>query len=709
MSTIRDEPAELPLELLQQIDERCDRFEAAWSDGEAPSLGGYVEDAPAPIRDRLLRELLAIELEYRRNDDGQRLTARQIVALHPALNQAIAEEFCRMPTIRSDPAPSRADDPAASGLHIRCPHCRNQVELLDDTPLDEVTCRTCGSAFTLVGDDSPDGEVFTLKQVGRFELQSLLGAGGFGSVWRARDTELDRLVAVKIPRRGSVSRTEAELFLREARAAAQLRHRNIVPVHEAGRDGDTLFIVSDLIEGEPLSVRLEGPRPAYRETAELLAKVADALAAAHTLGIVHRDLKPSNIMLDHAGEPYLMDFGLAKRQSGEVTMTVDGQVLGTPAYMSPEQAAGETKWIDRRTDLYSLGVVLFQMLTGELPFRGNLQSQIRQRLEDDAPSARRLNDRAPLDLATICQRCLERDANRRYATAEQVADELRRYLRGEPIQARPLSRPQRLGRWARRHPTLATAITLAGVLAVVGPVAAMVIEGQRRALAERLAERDELLRRTNSDIETAQQTIASLQAKNQQLQTAVPLDQAPPDWRRALARDYLSDHLDEALANLDRLDQDEAWLKGQLGLGQLLSLAGRPDEALQRFKLADEWFDKHPAHALRVACLESLRDLATEIGLEDEARAYAAELVAVRKVATDADVASRTELLGTLIDNARRQSADASSDSLTAARELAAARDALREAWSAEPGAVAEVAAALAPRGAVQSPPLPDE
>jgi hypothetical protein len=188
-----------------------------------------------------------------------------------------------------------------------------------------------------------------------------------------------------------------------------------------------------------------------------------------------------------------MDFGLAKRDAGEVTMTMDGQVLGTPAYMSPEQASGNARWIDRRCDVYSLGVVMFRLLTGELPFRGTATSQIQQRITDDAPSPRRLDDSVPIDLATVCQKCLERDPGARYATAAEVAAEMRRYLAGEPVLARPLSVWGRAGRWARRHPALASALALGAVLAVVGPTAAVVIGRQAAKLDAQLSEREKLI------------------------------------------------------------------------------------------------------------------------------------------------------------------------------------------------------------------------
>lgn len=169
-----------------------------------------------------------------------------------------------------------------------------------------------------------------------------LGAGSFGAVWKARDTQLDRVVALKIPRQDGLPPEEAEKFVREARAAAQLRHPKIISVHEVGRERDTVYIVSDFVDGLALDAWLTGQRLSHREAAKLCATVAEALDYAHDQGVIHRDLKPGNILVDRDGHPHLTDFGLAKREAGEVTMTVDGQILGTPAYMSPEQARGES-------------------------------------------------------------------------------------------------------------------------------------------------------------------------------------------------------------------------------------------------------------------------------------------------------------------------------------------------------------------------------
>jgi ribosomal protein S27E len=655
----------IPPELEAEIDEAGDRFEEAWQSGAAPRLEDYVRAASEAARPYILRELIALERHYRRDASGTPLDDDALLALHPelaaplagALDALAADAATRRPSApvgeSAGPGPPSdvqlAGGRASRGLHVRCPHCSNPMELLADTPYDDVTCRTCGSTFNLVDREGPTESAPALRKIGRFELVSRLGVGGFGTVWKARDTELDRLVAVKIPRKGQLSADEVAHFFREARAAAQLRHPNIVSVYEVGREEETVFIVSDYVRGVSLADWLTGATPSFRDVAQLGADIAMALHHAHEQGVIHRDLKPSNVMIDEAGAPHIMDFGLAKRDLGEITMTLDGQILGTPAYMSPEQARGKSHWTDRRTDVYSLGTVLFRLLTGELPFRGNARMQLHHKLTNDAPDPRRLNQNIPRDLSTICLKCLERDPNHRYATARDVGAELQRFLRGEPILARPLSVAARTWRWALRKPAVATAAALALTLAIGGPLVAWQQSRLYRREAElnrqlqtRIEERNRLVGQHSQQVNLQSATADELRTQLAGLRGQVPgIEESLPGWRLSLVQQLADQGLaaSSTRGNAEEKPDDLDRARWELGLGILLQQLHHREEALAHLRAAQERLvrlrtaaERDTALADTLAdCLLRISQLERESGEAEAADRALAEASRLRK------------------------------------------------------------------------------
>ncbi len=266
-----------------------------------------------------------------------------------------------------------------------------------------------------------------------------------------------------------------------------MRHPNIVSTYEVGRHEDSIYIVSDFIRGATLDDWLAMNALSVREAAGLCIKIAGALHYAHQQRVIHRDLKPGNILMDSGGEPHIADFGLARRELGDLTLTIDGHVMGTPAYMSPEQAQGSAHTADRRTDIYSLGVILFQLLTGEIPFRGNFRMLMHQVMHDEPPSPRKFNANIPMDLETITLKCLEKDPDARYATADEVASELKRFLDGQPICARPLGTIARSWRWCKRKPSvasLAASLIIAVLVGVAGTAMMWTEATHQRSMAE---------------------------------------------------------------------------------------------------------------------------------------------------------------------------------------------------------------------------------
>jgi tetratricopeptide (TPR) repeat protein/tRNA A-37 threonylcarbamoyl transferase component Bud32 len=393
---------------------------------------------------------------------------------------------------------------------ILCPRCSRPLPATDDTL---GACPDCGASFDLANEaatlvhpqseeQSQDSATLPLpsdtiatngmpattpadvpERIGRFVIRRKVGEGASGVVYCAYDPQLDREIALKVAKNSQfVTSERIERFFREARAAAHLRHPHIVPLHEIGCDGPHLYIASAFIQGEPLDKKLAGQRFTPRAAVTLVRKLAEALAYAHGQDIVHRDIKPANILVDARGEPLLLDFGLATRREGQERLTQDGAVLGTPLYMAPEQAEGRTADIGPASDQYSLGCTLYELLTGRTPFAGPMHIVLAAHCNAEPPPPRTLVPDLPRDLETIVLRCLEKDPKKRYGSCQELADDLRRWLEGEPIHARRLSVLERLTRWCQREPRLALALAVAVLALVAVAVVATISAGLQREL-----------------------------------------------------------------------------------------------------------------------------------------------------------------------------------------------------------------------------------
>jgi WD40 repeat protein len=385
-----------------------------------------------------------------------------------------------------------------------CPQCL--LAQATDNPASKVATLDAPSQ---AGPSTRDaaGEAFP-QPFGGYELLKRVGRGGMGVVYKARQISLDRTVAVKVLPHGVLAdKEQVRRFRTEASAAGSLQHPNIVAVHEVGLWEDRHYLVMDFVEGPTLAeLARAGPLPPPR-AACYIQTIAEAIHHAHERGILHRDLKPSNVLIDAANQPRITDFGLAKRLESGTDLTVSGQVLGSPQYMPPEQAAGRRGQVGRRSDVYALGAILYHLLTGRPPFVGEALSNILPQVANDEPlTPRQLNPAVPPDLETLCLKCLEKEPNRRYPTALALAEELGRFLRGEPILARPISRAGKAWRWCRRKPQMASLAAAAALLFMLG-FGGVTLMWRRAESQRQRAEADEYILAMNA----AQQ---ALNAKN---------------------------------------------------------------------------------------------------------------------------------------------------------------------------------------------------
>lgn len=344
---------------------------------------------------------------------------------------------------------------------LTCPQCGSS---LSGTGLTDSYCPTCllreGLLDSAGEPDSPAPrrEPPVPRLFGPYELLEVVGRGGGGVVYRSRQRSLNRTVAIKLLAAG-VDSSEASVrrFQIEAESAAALQHPGIVAIHECGQQDDQPYYAMEFVPGRNLADVSGGKPLEARRAARYLRAVAEAVHYAHRRGILHRDLKPSNVLIDQDDRPRITDFGLARQVDGRTEMTLAGQILGSPNYSSPEQLAGRREEVGVGSDLYSLGAMLYHLLTGRPPFlAGTVQETLRLVHEEEPVSPRALNPTVPADLETICLKCLEKSPGKRYGSASELAEELRRFLDGEPIQARPITPVERGWRWCRRHPAVAS-------------------------------------------------------------------------------------------------------------------------------------------------------------------------------------------------------------------------------------------------------------
>jgi serine/threonine-protein kinase len=325
------------------------------------------------------------------------------------------------------------------------------------------------------GDRTPGARLD--REFAGYQILDELGRGGMGVVYKAYDPELKRTVALKVLLSAEhASEEEIKRFFREAESAAKLQHPNIVPIHELKVHEGKHYYTMDYIEGQPLDGLIREKRVDLREGAEIIRKAAGGLEHAHAHGVVHRDLKPANIIVGADGEPKILDFGLAKVLGGREgpgaagELTRSGAAMGTPYYMAPEQAAGRSRDVDARTDVYAVGCILYQLLTGVPPFVDeNAMEVIRSQVEEDPPAPRTRSPQVPAELEVICLKCLAKEPDRRYQSAGELAEDLRRFLAGEPITARPASVLYRVRKRLARN--LPATIIAAAAVAVLGALA----------------------------------------------------------------------------------------------------------------------------------------------------------------------------------------------------------------------------------------------
>jgi WD40 repeat protein len=475
----------LDIDLARRIDVICRRFEADWRDGRQPSVEDYLNDIPEGGRAALRVELEALLRELR----------------PPGVSEIDPAAGARRP-----PSTIAEAQTVAPGTPVAMPVPGEAIH-------DEATVPPRDPATVDLGSSAPAspeaGTPSHVRYFGDYEIIREIARGGMGVVFEARQLSLNRKVALKMILAGQLANdTDVKRFYSEAEAAANLDHPGIVPIFEVGQHEGQHYFSMGFVAGQSLAYRLaDGPLP-VREAAELIRRASEAIEYAHQRGVVHRDLKPANILIDQNGNPRITDFGLAKRTQTDSGLTGSGQIMGTPSYMPPEQAGANRAAVGPAADVYALGATCYALVTGRPPFQAaTAMDTVLQVLSDEPVSLRRLIPAVPRDLETICLKCLEKDPKRRYSSARALADELNRFLSGEPIVARPVGSAERAMKWVRRRPVIAGLIALVagtGLLGLSG-----IVWQWREAVAARIYAQDQAgIAKNQSRIATEQAGIA---------------------------------------------------------------------------------------------------------------------------------------------------------------------------------------------------------
>jgi len=504
-----------------RVEAAVDRFEIRWNQSDEeqkPQIREYLQGTNEPETTLMLFRLLRSEVDLR-NRAGNKPRRSDYLGLFPEHVSVVNAVFGAVPTVSfrqqvDEATPGRG---AEHGLE-------HGVEQRAEPDADARLAASTG--------DEPQ----EVLRFGDYELLGELGRGAGGVVYKARQVSLNRTVALKIILAGQLAgETDVKRFRSEAEAAANLDHPHIVPVYEVGQYGGQHYFTMGFVEGQSLAERVaSGPLPP-RRAAVLLKAVAEAMQYAHRKGIVHRDMKPSNILLDAAGRPRVTDFGLAKRP-GSSDLTKTGEIVGTPSFMSPEQAEGRQEAVGPATDVYSLGATLYEVLTGRPPFRADTPLEtVWQvcRAEPARPSL--LNPRVPADLDTICLKCLEKQRQKRYRSAGELADDLGRFLDNRPILARPPGRLERAVKWARRQPAVAALVGVIALSTAAAVVAGLVYNASLQKVNVELERSLDETRQAKSEAD--EQREAALQSARQE---AAAKQQA--ELRRRSAQERLVRH-----------------------------------------------------------------------------------------------------------------------------------------------------------------------